>query len=264
MIQIAHSMSDVQRELSRRHIQRQSRRPFGLRPASGDTLGPTLRAVGTIRSLHMAHAGVTLGTGVAAWADQSGVGDANRNETQATGANQPSVTTGANFAGRKVLQFDGTDYLQSGTWSAANTQPAMLYFVFRQTSAAGTQIFNFSNTGANYHYVPLTAGTGLITCNAGSSISVGVSALNVTTVLCWELNGASSKAYINAITTPTATGACGAFNCPGFSTGASNTGANGFIGQYGTRAVNAGTHSAGERASVMNALGAYYGVTIAP
>lgn len=261
MIQVSHSMADVQRMIGRRGDGRRGR--VASKPPGGDTLGPTLRAVGTIRSLHMAHTGVTLGTGVAAWADQSGVGDANRNESQGTGANQPAVITNVNFNGRTVLQFDGTDYLQSGTWSAANTQPAMLYFAFRQTNGTGTQILNYSNTGANLNYVPLSASTGNISLYANASLALGVSALNVTTILCWELNGVSSKGYVNAITTPVASGTCGTANCPGMTTGASNTGTNGFIGLLGTRAVYAGTHSAGQRAAVMNALGAYYGVTVA-
>lgn len=263
MIHVAHTMAEATRYASGvRGIARLSRR----RPGDGaPPIDSTLRGVGTIRALYMAHLGVTLGTGVATWADQSGTGDANKNATQGTGANQPTVVAAdANFGGRTVLATDGTDYLQTGSWAAANSQPCTRYIVCRQTSAVGVQILNFSNTGANFHYLPLAAGTGNLTANAGTSVVTTTSLLNTTTILCWVINGASSELYFNCITTPTNTGNVGANNSPGDTLCAGNTGANGFIGRYAAQAIYAGAHTAAQRAAVINPLASYYGITVTP
>lgn len=86
--------------------------------------------------------GVTPGTGngVAAWADQSGSGDANRDLKQATAGLQPQLTmTDPAFNNRPSLRTTvGTvAYLTTGTWNMPIAQAFTVFAVARPTGSAG-------------------------------------------------------------------------------------------------------------------------------
>lgn len=84
--------------------------------------------------------GITLGTGVAAWADQSGNGN---HWSQGTGASQPAYTAGA-LNGIGVLTGDGVDDVLNCSLNlpAPGTTPTTVLGVFRQVGwTAGRRWF---------------------------------------------------------------------------------------------------------------------------
>lgn len=81
--------------------------------------------------------GISLGTGVSAWADQSGNGDANRNATQGTAANQPTyIASDANFGNRASVSFDAAPKnLATGVWTVNLGAPYTMFLVARVVTA---------------------------------------------------------------------------------------------------------------------------------
>lgn len=89
-----------------------------------------LTILGSLAWWVRADLGITLGTGVSAWADQSGNGV---NPSQGTGAAQPSLIAGA-INGQPAVRGDGVDDLLSAAWArvAPGTQPFYIWLVFKQ------------------------------------------------------------------------------------------------------------------------------------
>lgn len=120
--------------------------------------------------------GVTIGTGVSAWADQSGNGN---NFTQATGGKQPAYNaTDSNFGSRGSVTGDGSDDFISTTWNppAPGTTPIWFFAVFRQIGytngvyimAGGNQILGIAQLGTSPQMKILN--TTATTANGGAVI----------------------------------------------------------------------------------------------
>lgn len=67
--------------------------------------------------------GITIATGVSAWADQSGNGN---NATQATGANQPLFVANSTMNGRPSVRFNGVAQVLSTTTGATTTDHTII------------------------------------------------------------------------------------------------------------------------------------------
>lgn len=206
--------------------------------------------------------GITIGTGVSAWADQSGSGDANKNVAQATGAAQPTYTaTDATFNGKSTLTLDGTDdqLLAAGSWAVAPPTTGTLFIVWKSVGTGfsfpivdrGSNVYEFyQNTGAN---------TDLRWFLSADLTSVSTS-LNVKSICAIDMNGASSKIFQNAKTTPLVTGNPGTVATFGLNIGRAGLG-NCTIAEiiiYSTRL------SAANFGAVMDYLGSRYAITVAP
>jgi hypothetical protein len=76
--------------------------------------------------------GITIGTGVSAWADQSGNG---RNFTQATGSLQPLLIASA-INGQPSVKADGVDDFLQNSFArvAPGTTPFYMWFLMRQNT----------------------------------------------------------------------------------------------------------------------------------
>ncbi|MFO0269254.1 MAG: hypothetical protein ACK53W_01755 [Gemmatimonadota bacterium] len=82
-------------------------------------------AIPSLAAWFKSDVGVTLATGVSAWADQSGAG---RNLVQASGGLQPSFASNV-VASKPALTFDGADDFLQVAFALA--QPTAIYLVMR-------------------------------------------------------------------------------------------------------------------------------------
>ena len=123
--------------------------------------------------------GVTIGTGVSAWADQSGNGF---DYAHATGAAQPAfgATDGPN--GTPALTFDGVDdsLLAPGlTLAAPGTTPTWIWMVFKQITWLNTRRLFAATSSSNTHTVfhngasPTLAAFNGVTANNNAEAAVG-------------------------------------------------------------------------------------------
>jgi hypothetical protein len=116
---------------SRRPFERQNRGRVAA-AAPGSPL--TILGAASVLQWCRSDLGITIGTGVSAWADQSGNG---RHYTQGTGAAQASYNATGGPNGRPSLLFDGTDdFLEAAAFNlpAPGTTPTYLAIVFRIVS----------------------------------------------------------------------------------------------------------------------------------
>lgn len=105
----------------------------------GSSWSPTRFA--NLRLWLRADKGITLNGGnVAAWADQSGSGDAGRHYAQANAAYQPIyVASDFECNGRPCVMTDASylDHMISGTWNATYAQPLTVYWVGKMQYGGG-------------------------------------------------------------------------------------------------------------------------------
>lgn len=232
---------------------------------SGASFSPGDGTITGLLAWYRADLGVTLnGSTVSAWADQSGTGDANKDATQATPANQPTfVASHANFNSRAVLSFDGTsDYLKTAAWAATASQPNTVYSVSRLTAAASIFIYDGFAAAAR-HAIFANAVTGNLTAFGGSSLNSTVSNTGVTRACCALFNGASSAFYVDTYTVASVSGNAGSASLTGLTIGASNANASFWNGHIGELIVFAGSHSLATRQTLMTYLSGLWG-TAAP
>jgi len=84
--------------------------------------------------------GITIGTGVSAWADQT---SNHRDFTQATGGSQPTYNASdATIGNRPSVATDGVAQFLDSTWSrpAPGTTPTWMWFIFKQVAWTGNAV----------------------------------------------------------------------------------------------------------------------------
>ncbi len=196
-----------------------------------------------------------------AWNDASGVGDSNRNFTQATGGSRPTiVTTDANFNNRTTLSLSAKSMV-TGTFASPQAQPLTMYVVFRYTAAGNRFVFDDIDGTSRVAFLDDAASPYLF---AGSSlVGVGGDMPTVTTmVVCLVFNGVSSAAYISRYNTAAVTGDAGANALTSLTLGDKFDLSSPFGGQIAELDAYSSAHDATARQTVMEALGGLYGVSI--
>jgi len=157
--------------------------PLGIVAASASPAAPLTLVTSVAPFVFFsADMGITLDTGVSAWADQSGNGF---NASQATAGSQPLLVTGdADFGGRNSVLADGTDDFLDSAWDppAPNAQPVWFFFVFKQVTWSASRFLWGGSTGASVLCLFQTGtepsmkmgNTTLVNENAGATVGSAV------------------------------------------------------------------------------------------
>lgn len=143
--------------------------------------------------------GITLGTGVSTWADQSGNGN---DATQGTAGDQPAYNTSdPAYSKQPTVQFNGsTDYMLMN--ALFPPQPYTAYVVGESTSGTGNEpFFTDAGNGSGMYYFS----TGVWGMYAGGTIS-STNAIRTPQIFAGIFNTSSSDLYINDPITPAASG----------------------------------------------------------
>lgn len=155
--------------------------------------------------------GVTTTTGtstVLTWADQSGTGDANKN---LTAVNSPTLKAGdTNYAGQTTLTFTAASstYMTSGSFLSAIAQPNTWVIIGHTPTSLAYQIIIDANDRVSGQYVGRTNAANTIIQSVGVGLSTA-GTWSAPSVVLGEFNGASSKIFINNLTTAAITGNAG-------------------------------------------------------
>lgn len=152
-------------------------------PASGARYGShpdstsvtPLAILGSLAWWVRADMGITIGTGVSAWADQSGNGV---NFTQGTGANQPAYNA-AGLDGRPTVLGDGTNDTLLAPWARAapGTQPFYLWMVYRQVSWTSGDCLIGDLSGTGFVHQQAVGATPTVTQFNGTQANANTSAV---------------------------------------------------------------------------------------
>lgn len=234
-------------------------------PAAGASAGPT-DPLTIITSVPWAvylvgDLGITLGTGVSAWADQSGNGN---DATQATGIMQPAFNA-SGLNGRGTLGFDGSnDHLvfSSLDLPAPGTTPIWIWTVFRQDAwisgdslyGAGASVVRCRKMGVTPQLRPSNASDGPL--NAGAVVASWCRLENLFTN--------STSDYLKLAST-TATGSNCGNNDPAsgaFVLGSHVTGSSFADSTHAAFGICLGNPSGAEKTALDAWVAAYYGAGV--
>jgi hypothetical protein len=161
--------------------------------------GLFLPVTANLAAWYQAEKGITIGTGVSAWADQSGNGNT---LTQATGANQPAYSATGGSNGTAMVTFDGSNDTMS-TAGFTLAQPNTYYLLAKQISwVLGGTFLDGVLPAANNNVVFQVGAPGAgaspdITFFSGTRIGPIDPSLGQWCVITAVANGASSEIRLN-------------------------------------------------------------------
>jgi hypothetical protein len=208
--------------------------------------------------------GITLGTGVSAWADQSGQGDSNRNALQATAINQPSYTAiDADFNGHGSIQ--GGDGKCLKTLSFIMPQPLTIYCICKFGNLSSTEILFDNLTGNTSRIVLQAFNTNNINLYAGTSLTSTANSPNINSikaVISSIANGGSSSIFVNNSSSAVVSGNAGAANLDGLTLLANYPGNVNLKGKLAYIAIYPGVHTTAQRTAAMTELATRFGITL--
>ena len=226
-------------------------------------------SLGSVALWLRADQGITIATGVSAWADLSGSGDANRNFVQATGAAQPTLNAAdAGYNGNPTLSFASasSQFLLSGTWSVAPSALCTVVVVGNNDNAASLEVFT---DGVPTTTLLLDNNTAATSVRIGETSTVSENSTNVSAasviIGVYKPSDASGAIYVNARTAVT-TGSVGTATAPtGMSVGANGSGLAGFLnGKVAEVIVYRRALSQTEVNMVLAYCGGRYGIVVGP
>ena len=185
-----------------------------------------------------------------------------RHAAQGTAVNQPVYNaTDADFVGRGSITFGAGQYLVTGTWSGALTQPSTFYAVVK-TGAMGPQRTLMDGPSAN-HYLLYTYGPGQLWQHGGNTINTSnIITSNTVYIFRAVYNGASSALYLNGESSPRASGNVGTGAPNQLWLGCIDDLTYGWNGKITLIAGYLGAHSVAVQLAMANRLALEYGVAI--
>ena len=206
---------------------------------------------------YRADLGISLGTGVSAWADQSGNGN---NLQESTGALQPVYMTAGGANGRPYLVGAQATLLKSVAAFPVLTGPFEQFFIVRATSSV-LAVPGYLNDFGNNTCIAFQTVTGSTAQQYNGSLSSTVAIPIGTDFLLESIwNGASSGLTVNNTTNETSSP-----TSPTNTAGANLTlmnyagGASGWVGfYYETFIINA-LATVAQRAAVRSYVASFYG-----
>jgi hypothetical protein len=239
--------------------QQRGRNPFGSTGISSPT------GIAGLVAWYRADLGVTIGTGVSQWNDQSGLGDANRNLTQGTGSAQPTLNASdAAYNNQATLSFLGASAqrLISGTFAASDPAPTTWYFAGNTTAIAAIQLLLDFSPGLDGPQIGVQADGKSPRMYDGAGPVLVTGDISVKVACCVVLNGASSAMYISASTTAAGSGNAGSVTQTALTIGSGAVGSSPLTGKVAELFGYSGAHTQAQRALALAYMGTRYAITI--
>lgn len=215
--------------------------------------------------------GITLsGSEVINWADQSGIGDNNRNATQSAGSTCPTFNSSdSNFNNQPTLSFSNASaqWMTTNAWTTYIAQPTTIVFVCSQNSAGGTAYkFTGGVTNGDAPQMYYNGGGDNTWSIYSDTVNLtGPSATANTPIVFYaEFNGGTSSIRISQ-ETPFVIGATNPSNCGqyGFGIGGDSNGSSEYLdGTIAEVLVYNSILSTIDRTNLQNYLSARYAITI--
>ena len=205
--------------------------------------------------------GVTIGTGVSTWADQSGAVDSNRNFTQATGSKQPTLNaTDAAYNNQATLSFAkaSSQAISSGTWSVTPSSPITVLFVGQTDQSSTQSICDGLATGTARVSLGCSITTVQIVCS--STINFTTALIASPCAMAGVFNAASSALYINSSSAAKVTGNPGTEAATGMRIGSSFNNGQFLNGKIAEIIVCSGALSTATIAQVFSYFATRYGI----
>ncbi len=203
-----------------------------------------------------------VGSKISVWNDQSGSGDPNKNATQATDANRPTlVSSDANFNGAPSASFPTTAQLMAtGVWAAALPEPYMQFVVAMKTNnLASTYLLNsLGNPGGIF-----SVASNVEITDQAHTLASGVGIVMTPGIIVAVRNGASSSIAVRQ-NTPQASGNGGSGTITGLTLGNFAGGGFGAVGSIARIIVASGVVSTANIAAVTAILALKYGLVQGP
>ena len=253
--------------MSLRRLQRRPIRPFAGDFESEEEPGGFLPTqLPTLRLWIRSDLQVTSVAGaVAAWADQSGAGDVNRNFVQANAVHQPTYSASdPSFNNHPSVTFaltPNTLFMDMvGNWSGGNLPQPFTMIVVGSDAGSGSEVF-FGQTGANNWNVCATAG--FYGASVGTNL-LGTTADSVTPkiIMIEASDPANSTVRVNRLTAEVmGNGIFGTL--PQMELGGAQ-GGHCLVGKIVEVIVYGRLLSTNEKATLMSYLGSRYKITIGP
>jgi hypothetical protein len=198
---------------------------------------------------------------VAAWADQSGTADLNKNVTQAVGSQQPTLNSSdPAYNNQATLSFNSTDsqFMQSGAWASPLPEPETIFIVGNFSGAAVSQYISDS-LAENQRVVFNNSGASNGCLYAGSFLDSGTPLSASPTILVGVFNGVTSSIYVSK-RSPNMTGNSGT---PPSRTGLTVAGAAAFLnGKVAEVIIYNNILSGSDFTKVLNYLSVRYAIIL--
>lgn len=229
--------------------------------SSGPTAARTLPYTTNLIAWYPADLGaVRKGSYVAAWLDMSGNGHMYKNTANSNDLYRPTYSSSdSNFNNKPTVTFDGNDGLAPATWGSSVAQPVTLYICGSLNATGGTYTVCSGGievgvgNGGNYPYMYGTfVGAG----------GWGTAAWTSKAVMCFIIDGNSSKCYKNDSSTNTLTTVLSTTAITDITLGYKLGAGNQIVGTMAEYIYYSGAHDQSTRYTIMSYLGTRYGVTV--